>query len=829
MLKVTVLLDVDETCAISNKFYGQQDGGYRYNDALFAALKQCECFEVYLFTSFNLGSVTSDEAVGTPSRLKLIRYLENQGFKVEGVVTPLDAVFKKGIGAYYEEIIKPFEVRILQGENIRIGSAAPAYQAALLDEMKLVKEASELNVGDKGSLYQYFIDSQREALLYPHFNVVFVDDRPVCLNDVKSANEKYHYPLCLIPAKPQDTVSYYQKCVSDFQYSLEVGYIAQQLKRIKALALDKTQEETYQQLRKEFKPISATPDLLAIRNFSRQVTYFLMTLEKRNAFLSVPTAGLDNPLLQDRAADRLLVSIKAIPGLMELKDSAEPDAILYGLDKPYGLSLETARCMLCKINTTGNSRVGRVNNVFFKQGAEYSLVEQAVYQLSRLLGEELVTPTRLLFLKIPDEDTYALQASLGVGVDLEAIDLDALCQIPEAIAMLKMDLGETPFAQDFPTLLSNDYYQTWLNHSGLVPDMPFEKQLSFFIETLMTLPEGHWPVGLKELYNPPESQVKRLRSALFEAFQDKKAPLRVLALLERYPVLNKNHLNDLIACTEAFECLRFLYPSLRPEAVLVEAERLLHTIDKANLSAHLLLEILTEPEDHKGDNFKVQFRRDSYENLTGSLEIIAIDNDAAMQGVFKSKGGESLLLVKSLLLANKALLNEPIAESVRERCLLMNPTVAIMHWLEALNHYYEPYYALKDSGVIFKGLARRLHLEEQLSLDFITRLSERLASIQQCLKAGVMTHRALWHQVDPLLAYSYEVLSREVPNSQALMTALYHKKKPVFVEKVLATQTSQRLGNGKTLGDLIAALPQTSKNKGYRFYIETLTEYVSEA
>src|SRR5260221_12615889 len=117
MLKITVLLDVDETCAISNKFYGQQDGGYRYNDPLFEALKQMQYTEVYFFTSFNLSSVTSglqDESVGTPSRLKLIQYLEEKGIKVKGVITPLDVVFKQGVGAYYEQIIKPYEIRVLQ-------------------------------------------------------------------------------------------------------------------------------------------------------------------------------------------------------------------------------------------------------------------------------------------------------------------------------------------------------------------------------------------------------------------------------------------------------------------------------------------------------------------------------------------------------------------------------------------------------------------------------------------------------------------------------------------------------------------------------------------
>jgi hypothetical protein len=833
MPKVTVLLDVDETCVISNKFYGQDDAGYRYNHALFTALKACLCTEVYLFTSFNLTTVTQDESVGTASRLKLIQDLEEQGFKVLGVATPLDVVFKQGVGAYYEQVIKPYEIHVLNGESIRTGSAAIGYKAACEQEMQFIAQAAELKISmvDKGSLYQYLIELQRDTLLYPRFNVVFVDDRPAYLKDVEEVNQKYGYPLCLIHAKPQDTVAYYQKLISDFQYGFEVGDVTQQLERIKVLVLDKAQDEAYQTLQKEFKQISsATPDLLSLRKFSMKVAYFLTACEKLKAlYANAESVALDNPLLQDKQAERLIAAIKAMPGIREISDTSQPEAILYGLDKPYSISLKTARDMLRKINKTGNSHVGRVGNVFFKQGAEFNLVEQAVYQLGRLFGEELVTPTRLLLLEIPGEDMYDIQASWGVGVDsgYDAIDLDALFQIPEAIAMLKQDLGEAQFVEDFSALLTNDYYQTWLHKRGFTEDMPWEKQCIVLLESLLKLREDHWPVGVKELYKKSEPQKsKLLGAALQEAFQDKKAPLRLLALLERYPILSKHHLNQLIIFSDVFECLKFLYPNLGAEGALKEIASLFNYIPKENLSAHLLLEILTEPEDHKGDNFKVQFKRNAQGNLMAPLEIIAIDNDAAMENVFKSKGKEHLLLVKSVLLANSMLLNEPIAESIRERCLMINPKVVIMQWLEALNNYYAPYYALKESGIILKGLARRL-LDKQASVNFIGRLLERLERIQTSLKQEIITHRKLLTQVEPLLAYSYEALAEEHPSSQAMMTALYNKRKPVLLGNI-STESVAQQHNGKTLSELIEALPVT-KQGGYRSYIETLIEQVSNS
>jgi len=931
MLKVTVLLDVDDTSALSNKSCGKDDTGYQYNEALFAVLKNCECTEIYLFTHFNLTTVSHNlehESAGIASRLKLTRHLKKQGFKVQGVITPLDLVFDQGIGAYYKKVIKPYEKLVLEGKDIWLDSAAfEAYKKACEQETELGRKARDrgIQLRDKGSLYQYFIEGQRNALLYRHFNVIFVDDRPCHLDEVRAANKKYNYPLCLIQAKPQDTVAYYEKHLSDFQYQLEIDYATQQLKNIEALVSktsDKTQDEACRQLQQEFNKISTRPtsDLLGARNFSVKATYFLTQLEKPEALSSkAQNAAFDNPLLQDKQAERLIKSIKAIPGIMELPDTVQPDtvqseAMLYGLEKPYGVSLKTAKEMLRRINKKGNSSVGRIGNVFFKQDPTGILDEQAVYQLSRLFGEGALTATRLLLLEIPNDQTYALQASLGVGVDanLQAIDLGALCQIPETIAMLKQVVGEVQLVQNFELLLN------------FPTDKSVDEQLTLLLESLLKLDQGCWPVGLKEFYNRPEPEKsKLLRDVLQAAFQDdKKAPLRLLALLKCYPALSKNHLNDLIVCCDVFECLKFLYPNLDAKTVLKEAEGLLNSIPKENLSVHMLSEMVSEPHDHKRDNSLVQLRRGSDGNLIGPLEIIAIDNDVAMGNVFESGGcklrlmlngignfadavkrgdeivianvnGEIIIfyknvingeignfscsknlkdvllrlsfdgkflpedrrsqkiyeqvyeevrsqggctlffLVKSFLFANSALLNEPIAEPVRERCLLMNPKVAIMQWLEALNHYYEPYYALKESGVISEGLFETLRLKEQVSVAFIGRLLERLETIQNSLKQGVITHRTLWCQVDPLLAYSYQVLRQQYLSSQGLMDVLYKKQKVGFLE-ILREGLNQTLENGKTLGTLIGELP-ASKNAGYRSYggnrsyFETLTEYISNA
>lgn len=85
------------------------------------ALKNCNLTEVYLLTSYTLGSIaksTEDEKIRTPSRLKLIHYLNSIQIKVLGTLTMLDPIFNKGIGVYYTQNIEPSEKLVLEWVNL---------------------------------------------------------------------------------------------------------------------------------------------------------------------------------------------------------------------------------------------------------------------------------------------------------------------------------------------------------------------------------------------------------------------------------------------------------------------------------------------------------------------------------------------------------------------------------------------------------------------------------------------------------------------------------------------------------------------------------------
>ena len=192
MKKFIVLLDVDETLALSNKHFVQNDLGYRYNQALIAALKVLGLTEVYLFTSYSLRIIAPDHAIEpttTPSRLKLIQYLAAQGITVLGVLTIMDVEYRQGPGAYYEKVIKPFETLVLQGVDVAKGEHKKAFEALCIEE-EVLREAGYKNKVDKKidgkvGLYHYFMKHLEQEFCQVD-GCIIVDDSKGVVGDFRS-------------------------------------------------------------------------------------------------------------------------------------------------------------------------------------------------------------------------------------------------------------------------------------------------------------------------------------------------------------------------------------------------------------------------------------------------------------------------------------------------------------------------------------------------------------------------------------------------------------------------------------------------------------------
>lgn len=717
-----VLLDVDETCAISNQQYGEHDGGYRYHEPLFQALLASGLKEVYLFTAYTLTGISKtleEESVGAPSRLKLLSHLQQRGITVQGVITLLDPIYGQGIGAYYEQQIKPYEAAVLKGENLYTDGIRNAYQEACARELKLRERSMST---DKGHMFAYVRPLFEEKLKADHPNCLpafmVVDDRAACLEAVRSVYPASAGLLLTIKVDPYATSSHYIQEIQPF------------------LAQAHQREHT--------------------AHFKAQ-------------FIQEPKTGVN--LLQEA----LEVLTQPIPG-------EEPCVTMYGLQTPRYLSLAAARRLLsqdvqghdCKTNVQGNNVVVRVGDVFFKRNPDYALTEQAVYQLSELLGGEVIAPSRLLFLQMP-EGLIPLQASLAV----EGIGLDDLLKIPGGMLLLQTLLKEQ-LLQELPSLLDNSYLNDWLSqHPGYSLASPWEEQCTVLLDELLKLPSGQRPQELRQ------GERWKLEKELREGSALKgKALLPVLALLERYPDLKDECLSDLVHLPSSFCLLNQLYGGLPPSEILSQALHIASQIDQVSFSRHVILAILTQPQDHKGDNFKVRIKRDVRGKLL-PFEVVGIDNDAAMEGAVQVfKNGEHEIRAKTIFYALEALLSAPVHSSVREHLLNCQPELLVMEWLYRLAECQRDYQERLLPHHF--PLLQALHLDQQLPLGFAERLIQQLYTLQSELTQN-STHAALLERIEPLTARYYQALRRQIPDPQELMVKLYQRRNLLSVERVLGT------------------------------------------
>lgn len=779
MPNVIVLLDVDETCVIRPSVDSEYQSSYRYADALLEALRNSGLTKVYLLTASTLGSISKnlqEEPRSTPSRLKLIQHLKTQGITVQAVITPFDALYHQGMGAYYQQRIEPYEAMVLKGANLRQGRESDQYQAACEQELHLLGASRP---ADQGAVFLQVAESlshssqqagEENALAF-----IVVDYRDACLESVRVSNQG-RYPLLCLKTLPKSGSDVYQHAISAFLV------------------------ECYQ---------------------SEAEGRF------QENFPSKPKSDAD------RLEDQLLNLTQANPP----KDD-KPYVVVQGLAKPRYLSLNEARRLLSqesdgqtvKTNVQGNNPVVRIGDVFFKRNPEYALVEQAVYQLSELLGGGIITPSRLLFLQMP-EGLMAVQASLAV----EGIGLDDLLRIPTLIERLQALLKDK-LISELPLLLNHTYLNDWLSENPeYTIDLPWERQCCILLDTLIALPPHQRPLELQKGDRFVLEKALREGSALRG-----KHLLPILALLKRYPDLSNEYLSDLAHLPTLFSLLNQLYPNMSAEVIVKEALQIPTQIDPVSFSRHFILALLTQPQDHKGDNFKVRIARDSAGRLL-PFQIIGIDNDAAMQGsvqiyrkhkkkgedkeqrkvgeapekeektlfyelsaLLKSplSGGQDAAItkpvpvdgkeeagekeheirVKTIMYGLDALLKSPLAEQVQTRLLSCNPSLLVLEWLYRLAAYHQSYRPFLQVEAI-----QQCHLNEQMPEQFVERMVQQLSLLQTLVKQGKTTHEALFLQLEPLTGLYYQALRQQVPDAQALMLKIYERRSPLVAERLLDT------------------------------------------
>jgi HEAT repeat protein len=769
MRKIIVLLDVDDTSAVSNNLYGDYKGGYRYNESLFQALKANNLTEVYLFTTYSLRDTATSlklESAGTPSRLKLIDHLKQQGITVLGVLTRLDCEYQQGPGAYYEKVIKPYEALVLQGEDVRQEKHKKEYEALCFSEQQLVKIATEHNTNTKASLYRYMVSFLENTFFHSDYAFIIVDDRESVLKEVRDCGVT-EIPLLTILAKPQLTMQHYQKEMNDF--------------------LVKMRQPVVQQL--EPFPIPAVEQNI-----------------QKDLFNNI---DLDSEKLYEE-----------ILRLAEPKAAEGTQARVQGLGQPFYISLENAREILSqnekgfeeKTNEYGNSPVREVGNVYYKGKPPRFLTEQAVYQMSLLLGGGVLTPTRLLMIEMPGQERRTVQASLAV----QGENLEHILHLPGGIKYLSEEWGVERLQQEFPVLLKGSYITDWLSKTKYELTMPFEEQVELLVDKIFDLPRMEWPLEFRNT----ELTREQLKLKIVALGIGKAPILGALALSARYPgLISKMKLTDFLCIPDLFKVLPKLYPKHTPQQMLEELPKLFRHFVPENISKHFLLALFTEPQDHKGDNFIVKILHDANGQLK-SLEIVGIDNDMTGIGNDNNFGMEGAIRacrssdgnvkyftnIKTLFYGVQEFLAMRFSTSIRQSSQSM-----VVDWLgkmlEHLQHYL-PLFMKKayQSDSLDTELCETHGLDKQVLVNFADRLAARITKVQKLIKDNSeITNQALLLEMEPILGRYCEELSKDYSDPQSFVRARYDSNRDT-IGKVLRERLQEKVHDGKTIEEHLSQI-----------------------
>ncbi|MEN8236243.1 MAG: hypothetical protein ABFQ95_01645 [Pseudomonadota bacterium] len=198
-------------------------------------------------------------------------------------------------------------------------------------------------------------------------------------------------------------------------------------------------------------------------------------------------------------------------------------------------------------------------------------------------------------------------------------------------------------------------------------------------------------------------------------------------------------------------------------------------LDARNFSEQFLISLLTNPEDGKPDNFRVQ--KDS----KGRQHITGIDNDMALiapvVSCAKYQGATKLawhkIGVKNILYCLPAM-NTVVAPEVIARLKTLHPEQFVLQWLQQLLHDHQGYHNLTQQGytnsqgefganvqpyLIQDLYQHSLKLPVKIPPQIVQQLSQTLRKVQLSLEDNrALTHWQLFYKVQSLAARFYRAM-----------------------------------------------------------------------
>ena len=198
---------------------------FNYNASLFDVLvRDVGCESLLLFTAYDSSGAASTHSHAV--RAPLIEWLEDSyAVHVEGVATPLDAIYARGVGAYYRDVIAAVERAALASASCAIeGGRLPptevltlgtGEQLTLAEVQRREGELYDLfssrfgHAPDKEALATYCLKLRQQQPPY-EATVLFLDDRTQFLDQVGRACARLGVPYHPVHVQPasMDTSGY---------------------------------------------------------------------------------------------------------------------------------------------------------------------------------------------------------------------------------------------------------------------------------------------------------------------------------------------------------------------------------------------------------------------------------------------------------------------------------------------------------------------------------------------------------------------------------------------------------------------------------------------
>src|SRR5262249_44773109 len=108
----------------------------------------------------------------------------------------------------------------------------------------------------------------------------------------------------------------------------------------------------------------------------------------------------------------------------------------------------------------------------------------------------------------------------------------------------------------------------------------------------------------------------------------------------------------------------------------------LEKLDSFNFTAHVILTLLTRPEDAKPDNFMTLVEKDELGQVS-RIKLVGIDNDLSFgEPILNSRTGHYLALKSVFFLLPH--MDQPLDAGFRQLFLKQSPALLVMKWLKSL-------------------------------------------------------------------------------------------------------------------------------------------------